>query len=91
MPLTDQERRLRARLAVHAKWAQTDPHEGTAAARANGPGSIDYWLRQLPPEAAHLPEAERVRRAGHLKSAYYTRLALRSAQARRKGGAHAAS
>jgi hypothetical protein len=31
-----------------------------------------------------LPEAERFRRAEHAKKAYFTRLALKSAQARRK-------
>ena len=83
--LSPSERSLRARLAAHAKWAVTDPGAGTAAARANGPGSIEYWLRQLPPETVDLPEAERVRRAESLKKAHFTRMAYLSARARAGG------
>lgn len=36
-----------------------------------------------------LPEAERARRAVHARKAYFTKLALRSAQARRKGAVNA--
>lgn len=82
-PLTPSERALRARLAAHQSWANTpDPTARTAAARAKSPGHLDYWCRQVDP-TGKLPEHERLRRAESARKAYYTRLALRSAQARR--------
>jgi hypothetical protein len=39
--------------------------------------------------AGVLDPAERARRAEHLRRAYFTRLALASSRARKKGGAHA--
>jgi hypothetical protein len=44
---------------------------------------LDRFERQVDPDG-ELPPAERARRAGHARKAYFTRLALRSAQARRK-------
>lgn len=75
------ERVLRARLAAHTKWANQDPVEGTAAARA---AFLDRFELQVDPDFA-LDPAERARRAGHARKAYFTKLALKSAQARRKG------
>jgi hypothetical protein len=79
-PSTLTERSLLGRLAAHAKWAQTDPLEGTAAARAK---FLLRFLDQVDPDRI-LPEAERLRRAEHARKAYMTKLALRSARARRK-------
>jgi hypothetical protein len=78
--MADSDRQLRARLAAHSKWAQADPVEGTAKARAV------FQLRFLDEVDPNreLPEAERLRRAEHAKKAYYTRLALLSAKARRR-------
>lgn len=80
-PLSPSERSLRARLAVETSWSNTaDP-----AARTR-PGT-DAFLRkfevQVDPEGL-LPPAERARRAMHARRAYMTRLALKSAQARRR-------
>lgn len=83
--LTPAQRTLRARLAAHEKWATTDPIEGTAAARAAGPGSIDYWLNKVDPDHM-LDDAERTRRAESAKKAHYARLAFKSAQARAQQG-----
>jgi hypothetical protein len=77
-PLT--ERSLHARLAAHAKWAQTDPVEGTAAARAK---FLLRFIDEVDPDRI-LPEPERLRRAEHARKAYMTKLALKSAKARRK-------
>lgn len=81
MSMSPAERRLAARLAAHAKWAITDPVEGTAAARA---AFLDRFELQVDPNF-ELDPAERSRRAGHARKAYFAKLALKSAQARRKG------
>ncbi|GAB3435043.1 hypothetical protein GCM10027517_03790 [Phycicoccus ginsengisoli] len=74
MTATPTERTMQARLAAHESWAQTpDRAARTAPARAAL-------------EAKFLAEAggDPVRAANGRK-AYYARLALKSAQARRKG------
>ncbi len=81
MPLTPAERSLRGKIAVETSWANTENRSArTAKAR-----------RAL--EAKFLEEAggDPVR-AEHLRKAYYLRLALKSAQARRhrSGGDNAA-
>ena len=83
---TPNERSLRARLAAYSKWAQTDPVEGTAPARAKGPSSLAYFERMVDPNR-ELPELERRRRAEAQRKAYFTKLALLSAQARRRRAA----
>ena len=80
---THADRVLRGRLGAHALHATHDSRELTAAARAASPGSLDYWLAQVP---ADLDDLERRRRAEHLKKAHFTRLALASARARRRKG-----
>jgi hypothetical protein len=52
----------------------------TAPARA---AFLDRFEREVDPECT-LPPAERVRRAEHARAAYFIRLALKSAQSRRK-------
>lgn len=74
------ERVLRARLAAHTSWANTaDPALRTAAARQ---AALDRFEREVDPDGV-LPPAERARRAEHARKAYFTRLALASAKARR--------
>ena len=69
-----------ARLAAYIKWvACEDRTAATAAARAAFAAS---FFRQVDPEGK-LPPAERARRAQLAKSAFYRRLALKSAQVRR--------
>ncbi len=75
---TPAQRSLRARLAAHTRWAHNDPVEGTAKARA---AFLDRFVDEVDPERI-LPEPERLRRAASARKAYFTRLALRSAQAR---------
>ncbi len=77
--LSPSQRSLRARLAAYAMHARHDSREVTANARK---AFADRFERQVDPEGA-LPVAERQRRAEHAMRAHMTRLALRSAQARR--------
>jgi hypothetical protein len=75
------DRSLIARLAAHESWANTDdPSARTAPARR---AMLDRFERQVDPDGVLSP-VERARRAGHARKAYFARLALRSAQARRK-------
>lgn len=79
--LTPEQRSLRARLAAHTLHASVaDPAAHTAAARA---AFLDRFEREVDPDGV-LPVAERVRRAEHLRKAYFIKLALKSAQARRR-------
>ena len=81
------ERALRARIAAHAMHGRHDARQTTAKARAAFLASFE---RQADPEG-RLPAAERQRRAQQLRRAYFARLALASAKARKarrpaKGG-----
>jgi hypothetical protein len=78
-PMSPAERSLRARMAAHAMHARNDPAETTAKARA---AFLDRFEREADPDGV-LPPEERRRRAAHLRSAHFTRLALASAKARR--------
>jgi hypothetical protein len=73
------ERALRARIAAHAMHGRHDARQTTAKARA---AFLARFERQADPEG-RLPAAERERRAQQLRSAYFARLALASAKARR--------
>ena len=80
--LTPEQRAMRARLASHTSWARTsDPAARTANARK---GLLERFEREVDPGGV-LEPTERARRAEHLRLAHYTRLALKSAQSRRKG------
>lgn len=73
MTATDSERRLRASIAAHESWAQTpDRTARTAPARR---GLDQKFLLQADGDPV---------RAEHLRRAYFQRLALKSAQSRRK-------
>jgi heme oxygenase len=70
--LTPAERKLRAQLAVHTMHAANDPVEVTSTARGV------LWRRfldEVDPDRL-LPKAERERRAGHARSAFFARVAL---------------
>lgn len=70
---------LRSRIAAHVRWSKEDPVEGTARARA---AFLDRFEKEVDPEGL-LPPDERARRATHARKAYFQRLALKSAKARR--------
>lgn len=78
--LTPEARSLRARIGAHSLHSKYDSRELTAKGRA---AFLARFLDEVDPKRS-LPEAERLRRAEHAKSAYMTRLALASARARRK-------
>lgn len=83
MPLTSAERSLRGQIAVHESWARTpDRAARTANARK---AMLDKFERQVDPNGT-LAQAERAKRAEHARKAYFKRLALKSAQARRRRG-----
>jgi hypothetical protein len=77
--LSPAERSLRARLAAHAMHARHDARETTNAARA---AFLARFEAEVDPDGV-LPPDERRRRAEHARRAYFTRLALASAKARR--------
>jgi hypothetical protein len=83
VPLTPAERSLRARLGAHALHASHDSRELTAPARA---AFLKRFEDEVDPDRV-LPELERKRRAAHARSAYFTRLSLASAKARRNAQA----
>jgi hypothetical protein len=78
-PASRTERSLRARLAAYALHAQRDPRETTANGRAAFLARFD---REVDPEGLLEPD-ERRRRAEHARRAYFTRLSLAAAEARR--------
>lgn len=80
MPLSESERSIRGSIAVNTSWANTsDRSARTAPARR---AFDERFKRQVDPNN-ELPEAERNRRAESAKRAYYGKLALASAKARR--------
>ena len=81
--LTPTERSLRSRLAAQTLHSKYDSRELTAPARK---AFLQRFEDEVDP-TGELPEAERIRRAEHARKAYFTRLALKSAQARRQRAA----
>lgn len=83
MTLTPTERTMRAEIAAHESWAQTDDRAArTAPARR---ALMDKFERQVDPDGTLLP-AERAKRTESARKAHYRRMALKSAQARRRRG-----
>ncbi|WP_446224829.1 hypothetical protein ACTWPB_06785 [Nocardia sp. IBHARD005] len=78
---TPTERTLQARIAAHESWARTgDRAERTAKARA---AMLSKFDRLVDPDGL-LSAEERAYRADQARKAHYTRLALKSAQSRRR-------
>lgn len=75
--------RTRARLGAFAQQARYDTRQTTLAARQ---AFARRFEQQVDPDGV-LPAPERARRAEAAKRAYFQRMALRSAQARRKKAA----
>ena len=74
------DRVLVARIAAHERWANTADR---AAATAPGRKAALARFERLVDPTGTLDPAERARRAEHARKAHFTRLALKSAQARR--------
>jgi len=81
-------REAAGRYGAYKKWAGTaDRTAATASARRNSPSNIDYWLARLDPERfAAATDAQKLAAAEAARSAHFALLAMRSAQARRRGG-----
>ena len=78
--MSESTRTLVGRIGAHALHAKYDSRDLTAAARAK---FLTKFLDEVDPDRT-LPEDERLRRAEHARSAYFTGLALKSAKERRK-------
>ncbi len=79
--LNPSERVLRSQIAAHTSWANTaDRAARTLPARR---AMLDKFERQVDPEGV-LDPADRATRAQHARKAHFARLALLSAQARRR-------
>ena len=74
------ERSAAARIAALTRWSTQDPVAGTEAARS---AFLDRFERDVDPDRK-LDPAERARRADCARRAYFQRLALKSARARRR-------
>jgi hypothetical protein len=70
----------RGKIGAHIKHSRYDSRESTAPARQAFDRKFE---NQVDPEGT-LSEEERLRRAQHARKAYFARLALASARARRK-------
>jgi hypothetical protein len=76
-------RTLIAKAAIHTRLATEDRQEMTRAANE---ANASRWERLVDPEGK-LPPAERATRAEHARKAYFSRLAVKSVQARRRRAA----
>lgn len=76
----DSEQSLRAKIAAHSRWART-PDRTAATSRARQAADARFE-RQVDPSGSMDP-AVRARLAENARKAYFTKLALRSAQARK--------
>ena len=79
--VSTQEASLRGRIGGYALASQHNPREYTKNARAAFLGAFE---KKVGPDGT-LPKAERERRALAARRAHFTRMALASAKARRRG------
>lgn len=78
----------RERAAAFESWARTaDRNARTRNARQAGPAGLQYHLDRLHPSLAGASDKARLAAAESARSAYYARLALKSAKARKRGAA----
>lgn len=79
--MTATELSMRGAIAAHTSWANTADRTARTA-----PGREAFnarFERQVDPDGV-LPEAERIKRAENARKAHFARMALKSAQARRR-------
>ncbi|MBX7431119.1 hypothetical protein JDV09_03190 [Mycobacterium sp. Y57] len=79
--MSDSVRSQIAQIAAHTKWAQTQ--DRTAATAPARKAMLDKFEKQVDPDGVLTP-AERAKRAANARKAHFQRLALKSAQARRR-------
>lgn len=72
-PLSRGERAAANAIAANARWKRvTNRSLATAKARAAGPASLDYWIRQVDPKGEMSP-LDRVKAAGNARAEWYGR------------------
>lgn len=89
MPLTSEQRSIRGKIAAHESWSRT-PDRTARTAKARRAADERFEAAVLADAIASgeiqpggsLPADECARRAEHKRTAYFQRLALKSAQAR---------
>lgn len=80
--MSETDRTTIAKIAAYTRWAQErDRSAATSAARQ---AFADRFDKEVDPDGT-LPYVERRKRADAARKAYFQRLALKSAQARRGG------
>lgn len=82
MPASPGERRLQAQLAASTRWSREDPHDPAGPLPRARAKFNQRFFDQVDPDGV-LPLEERERRAGAARKAYFQKLALKSARARR--------
>ena len=84
-------RQQAGRLGALESWSRTaDRTARTRNARAASPSSVECHYAHLDPERfADATEQQKLAAAEAARKAYYARLALKSAKARRRGGSDA--
>jgi len=81
-PLSPAQRTLRARLAAHESWANTEDRSArTKAGHQASPASVDYWLERVDPDGT-MTVAARHAAAKSKRDAYMSRLAFNASRAR---------
>lgn len=81
MSTPSQDRSLHARVAAHTRWSRCD--DRTAATEPARRGMLGRFEREVDPDGRLAPH-ERAVRAEHARKAYFIKMALTSARARRK-------
>jgi hypothetical protein len=79
LSLTPEQRKLRARIAAHTRWAKEDPVPGAIRGQA---GLIEKFRREVLAADPAVTDPELTRRAESLRSAHMARLAIASSRAR---------
>lgn len=79
--MTPAQRTQRASIAANTRWGR-EPNRTKATAKARA-GLHEKFLRLADPDMK-LSEAQREKLAANLKKAHYRRMAMKSAEARRK-------
>lgn len=83
MPLTPAERKLRAKAAAFARWAETaDPEDRRKATAPGRRAAIEQWERKADPDGLLSPAVRRTR-AEALRRQHMALIALKSSTTRR--------
>lgn len=81
--MPDPSRQIIGAIGAHESWSRTP--DRTARTAPGRRAFLERFEREVDPDGTLSP-AERTIRAEHARKAYFQRLALKSAKARRRGG-----